>query len=65
MKEVAIYWAYVLWTFAILATWNGLPGPWWCKAILIVICFAIPGGLDEIAIVGITAAYRAWKRSRS
>lgn len=40
------------------ATWNGLPGPWYVKLALIGICTAIPGCLDEIALLAIVRLAR-------
>jgi hypothetical protein len=41
--------------------WDDLPGPAWCKALLIVACLAIPGPVDEIALIAITAGCRRWR----
>jgi hypothetical protein len=45
-------------------TWDDLPGPWWCKVALIVVCLAIPGPQDEIALIAFTALCRKWRASR-
>jgi hypothetical protein len=55
----------LVWEFWILATWNGLPGPWWVKAILITVCLAIPGPQDELLLIAVTAGCRAWKARRT
>jgi hypothetical protein len=39
-------------------TWDDLPGPWWCRTLLIAACLAIPGPADEIALAAVTAACR-------
>jgi hypothetical protein len=44
------------------ALWDALPGPTWVKVGLLVVCLAIPGPGDEIALIavaGILAARRA------
>jgi hypothetical protein len=41
--------------------WRDLPGPVPVKIALIVVCLAIPGGFDEIALVALTRVYRAWR----
>ncbi len=56
---------YALWLRkAVKDTYNGLPGPWWCKVLLIVICLAIPGPQDEILLIAVTAIYRAYRARR-
>jgi hypothetical protein len=39
-------------------TWDDLPGPWPVKVALILVCVAIPGQLDEIALIALTRACR-------
>lgn len=39
-------------------TWRALPGPWYVKVLLIVICSLIPGPADEIALIAVTAYAR-------
>lgn len=46
---VGFYWAVV--RFEVRETWRALPGPWWVKLLIIGVCAAIPGCLDEIALV--------------
>lgn len=41
--------------------WDGLPGPWWVKVLLIAVTQAIPGPQDEIVLVLIVAAVRKYK----
>ena len=48
VTAVASWWAYVL-RYEVRELWQALPGPWWCKALLIVVCLAIPGPADEVA----------------
>lgn len=64
MMDQAVFWAYAVWTFAIVGFYNSLPGPWWCKVLLIVICVAIPGGFDEIMIVGVATIWRKWRNRK-
>ena len=54
-------WPVFLARYYIRRTWDDLPGPWPVKALLIVACAAIPGPADEIALVAITRACRAWR----
>lgn len=49
----------------IRATWDMLPGPTWVKALLIVICLAIPGPGDEIAVLAIAGALAVRKARRA
>lgn len=44
--------------------WAGLPGPWWCKALLCAACLAVPGPQDELLLLAVTAACRAWRARR-
>jgi hypothetical protein len=55
--DVTRWYAYVLWFFA-LRLWHDLPGPTPVKIALIAVCFAIPGPLDEIALIALPAAAR-------
>ena len=50
----------------IAGLWRALPGPWWVKAPLIVVCLAIPGPLDELALIAFGAflAYRKVRAAR-
>ena len=57
MKDIGWFWFWAV-ALLVLAAWNALPGPWWCKLLLIAVCQLIPGGFDELALVAITAAYR-------
>ena len=54
-------WPVFLARYYVRRTWDDLPGPWPVKALLIVACAAIPGPADEIALVAITRACRAWR----
>lgn len=45
--------------------WRDLPGPAWLKIILFAACIAIPGPLDELALVALPAASRAWRKRRA
>lgn len=44
--------------------WDGLPGPWWVKILLIAVCQLIPGGFDELALLAATAAWRKYRVRR-
>jgi len=60
VSDVAWFWAMVI-RFEARKFWQALPGPWYVKVVLIIICLAIPGELDEIALVAVTAACRAYQ----
>jgi hypothetical protein len=63
--DLAVFWAYVV-AWAIRQLYNDLPGPRPVRIALIVICFLIPGGFDELALVAIARANRAYRnRKRS
>lgn len=47
------------------ALWRALPGPTWVKVLLLVVCLAIPGPGDEIALLAIAAVLAARKARRS
>lgn len=44
----------------LVSLWNGLPGPWPVKVLLILACQLIPGGFDEWALIMVTAAWRRY-----
>jgi hypothetical protein len=50
MSAVISWWAYVL-KYEAREMWRALPGPWWVKILIIVVLQAIPGELDEIALL--------------
>ena len=56
------YWTVIKWEAR--ETWSALPGPWWVKVAIIVGCLAIPGQLDEIALLAVLKAVRARKARR-
>lgn len=62
--DVAGWWAYVVRCEA-RELWRSLPGPWPVKAVLIIACLAIPGPLDEIALVAVAGALRRRKSRAS
>lgn len=64
MSDVIGWWAYVV-RYEAREAWRALPGPWPVKVLLIVACQAIPGPLDEIALVALSAAWRRRKRKHS
>ena len=57
-------WPAFLARYYLRQTWDDLPGPWWVKVPLIVICLAIPGALDELALIALTRACRVWRARR-
>ena len=57
MTGVASWWAYVL-RYEAREMWRALPGPWWCKVLLMAVCLAIPGPQDEILLMLVVAAFR-------
>ena len=57
MTAVLGWWAFVL-KYEARQLWRALPGPWWCKALLIGVCLAIPGPQDEILLALVVAALR-------
>jgi hypothetical protein len=59
VADVAGWWWYVAKATA-RGLWDGLPGPWPVKVLLVVACTAIPGALDEIALLALVA----WARRR-
>jgi hypothetical protein len=59
VKAVISWWAYVL-KHEAREMWRALPGPWWCKVLLIIVTQAIPGPQDEIALLLICG----WLRKR-
>lgn len=42
-------------------TWDGMPGPWPVKLLLVAVCLAIPGPQDEILLILVTQALRRRK----
>jgi hypothetical protein len=62
-RSLAAWWWLVL-RYALRDLWDGLPGPWWCKVALVAVCTAIPGGLDEVVLLALTAAWRRWRARR-
>lgn len=55
---------YAVW-FAMKKLFMSLPGPVWVKAILIVLCIAIPGPLDEIVLVALPVVCRKLRARRA
>ena len=62
MTEVVSWWAYVI-RYEAREMWRALPGPWPVKVLLVVACQAIPGPLDEIALLAVVAAVRKRRSS--
>ena len=63
MTGVVSWWAYVI-RYEAREAWRALPGPWPVKVLLVVACQAIPGPLDEIALLAVVAAVRKRRSSR-
>ena len=63
MTGVVSWWAYVI-RYEAREMWRALPGPWPVKVLLVVACQAIPGPLDEIALLAVVAAVRKRRSSR-
>jgi hypothetical protein len=63
MARAASWWSYVVWFYA-MQLWRSLPGPWPVKVLLLVATQAIPGPLDEIALLAVTGAFRKWRARR-
>lgn len=49
----------------VTALWQALPGPTWAKVITVALCLAIPGPLDEIAVVAVAGFLAVRKARRS
>jgi hypothetical protein len=58
-------WPVFLVRYYVKQTWDDLPGPWWIKVGLVVVCLAIPGPQDEIALIALTRICRAWRIRQS
>lgn len=57
---------YGLWTWdAIRQTYRDMPGPWWVKLVIVIICLAIPGPQDELLLVLASRAFRAWRKRQA
>jgi hypothetical protein len=54
-------WPAFLARYYVRQAWDAMPGPWPVKAALVALCFAIPGPWDELALIGLTRACRAWR----
>jgi hypothetical protein len=57
IAEVISWWAFVL-KYEAREMWRALPGPWWCKLLIIIVLQAIPGELDEILLLVVLSALR-------
>lgn len=44
--------------------WRALPGPWWVKVAICLACLAVPGELDEIALIVVLRYFRARRARR-
>jgi hypothetical protein len=54
-------WPAYLTRYYLRQTWDDMPGPWWVKVPLIVVCLLIPGPQDELILIGLTRVFRAWR----
>jgi hypothetical protein len=63
IRELIEWYAYCLWYYT-KQTYNDLPGPHVVKILLVAICIAIPGPQDEILLLALTRACRAWRKRR-
>jgi hypothetical protein len=59
MSALISWYVFVI-RYELRELYRSLPGPWYCKAALIVGCLAIPGPVDEIALI----AFIAWRKRR-
>jgi hypothetical protein len=64
MTDIIRWYGYVVWFYA-KQTFNDLPGPRWCKILLIVICVAIPGPWDELALIALVKLCRTIRARRT
>lgn len=64
MTALVSWWAYVI-RYEAREMWRALPGPWPVKVLLVVACQAIPGPLDEIALLAAVAAFRKRQARRA
>lgn len=62
MRDVLRWWRHVLWV-NIRDMWDSLPGPWFVKVALILVCQVIPGPLDEIALLAVIGAWRRYRNT--
>lgn len=63
MTGVASWWAYVA-RYEARELWRALPGPWWCKTLLLAVTVAIPGPQDELILLAVVSAVRKRRSSR-
>lgn len=54
-------WPVYLARYYVRQTWRDMPGPTPAKVALVVICLAIPGPQDELALIALTRVCRAWR----
>jgi hypothetical protein len=57
-------WPVYLVRFYVRQTWDDLPGPAPVKLALVVVCVAIPGPQDELALIAFTRLCRLWRARR-
>ena len=55
--DLAAWWWHVAKVTA-LDYWESLPGPWPVKVLLIAVCLAIPGQVDELILLAVVAWFR-------
>ena len=64
MTGVVSWWAYVI-RYEAREMWRAMPGPWWCKVLLLVLLLAVPGQLDEIVFLAVLSALRKRRARRA
>lgn len=58
-------WPVFLARYYVKQTYNDLPGPAPVKVALVVACLLIPGPLDELALIALPRACRAWRARKA
>jgi len=64
MREYGSFYASWLWWWLkdeAREMWRALPGPWWLKLLLCLLCLAIPGPADELGLIVLVKVCRAWR----
>lgn len=60
---MAAWWVFVL-RYEARELWRSLPGPWWCKVLILVALNLIPGQFDEVVFLAVLSALRKRKARR-
>jgi hypothetical protein len=63
LAKVAVHRIWLSWpvyvaVWYLLRTYNDIPGPHWVKVAVVTIVVFIPGGFDELLLVGLLALLR-------